>query len=176
MLWQDPRKAPYKINERIVTSKGSLALRISNHVHRKVVFAVKCIVLVVILGTVIGNPALGIPSAYADSIRGVGVGIYWDQGCTNRTLSIEWGPIEPDSNSTVMIYVRNEGDSAVSLWMATSHWTPSVASGYITLTWTYSGRTLSADEVIPIELNLNVSPTISGITDFSFDIAITTTG
>ena len=40
----------------------------------------------------------------------------------------------------------------------------------------YAGKILSANDVIPIELNLNVSPTISGITDFSFNIAITKTG
>jgi hypothetical protein len=60
--------------------------------------------------------------------------------------------------------------------MATSNWTPSVALGYITLIWDYSGRILGAGEVIPIELVLNVSPTVSGITDFGCDIVITATG
>jgi hypothetical protein len=176
MFWQTPKKVPYKVNERIVTSKGSFAIRISNRVTWRAVFATMCIILFVILGIIVGNPGWSISVAHADYVRGVGVGIYWDQGCTNRTLSLDWGLIEPGSNSTVMVYVRNEGDSAVSLWIATSNWTPSVALGYITLTWTYSGTILSADEVIPMELNLNVSPTVSGITDFSFDIVITTTG
>ena len=152
----------------------SFSVRIGNHVHRRAILATMCIVMVVILSTI--TMLFNATKTVHANVEGFGAEIYWDQGCTNRTRSIDWGPIEPDSNSTVIIYVRNEGDSAVSLWMATSHWTPSVASGYITLTWTYSGRTLSADEVIPIELNLNVSPTISGITDFSFDIAIATTG
>jgi len=71
-----------------------------------------------------------------------------------------------------MIYVRNEAESAVSLWLATSNWTPLAALSYMTLIWTYSGRILNADEVIPMKLILDVSPTISGITDFSFDIVI----
>lgn len=133
-----------------------------------------CIILVVILGTIIMNSGSS-NVAYANSISGEGVGIYWDQGCTNRTHSLDWGLINPGSNSTVMIYVRNEGNSAVSLKMATSNWTPSVALDYMTLTWTYSGKILSTYEVIPMELILKLSPTVNEITDFRFDIFITTT-
>ena len=175
MFWQDLRKVPDKGNARIVNSKVPFATRGSNRIHRRALFATICI-LVVILGTLIWASGWSRTIAHADSMRGIGVGIYWDQSCTNRTLSLGWGLIEPGSNSTVMVYVRNEGDSAVSLWIATSNWTPSSASSYMTLIWNYSDRMLSVDEVIPIELILTISPTASGITDFSFDIVITTTG
>jgi hypothetical protein len=176
MSWQGLRKVQGKITQRIVNSKAPLAIRIGNRVHRRAVLVTMCILLVFILGTIIWNSGSSRTVAYANSMRGVGVGIYWDQDCTNRTLSLDWGLIEPDSNNNVMVYVRNEGDSAVSLWMETSSWTPSVALGYMTLIWTYSGRILGAGEVIPMELILNVSPTVSEITDFSFDIVITATG
>lgn len=176
MFWQSLGKVPKKVNETIANSKVPFAIQISNRVHRKAVFATICIILVVVLGTILVNSVSNRTVAYAYSMSGVGVGIYWDQACTNRTLSLDWGLIAPGSNSTVMVYVRNEGDSAVSLWMATSNWTPSVASGYMTLSWTYSGRILSAYEVIPVELILNVYPTVSGISDFGFDIVITATG
>jgi hypothetical protein len=175
MFSPGPKKVPYKVNEGIVTSKGAFTIRISNRVTWRAVFATMCLILLVILGIIVGNPGWNIPVVHADYVRGVGVGIYWDQDCTNRVLSLDWGLIEPGLDSTVIVYVRNEDDSAVSLRMATSNWTPSVALGYITLTWTYSGKILSANDVIPIGLNLNVSPTVSGITDFSFDIVITTT-
>ena len=176
MFWRSSRKKQYKVNQRIVISKGSFAIRVSNRVTWKAVFATISIILLVILGIIVGNPVWSLPVAHADYVRGVGVGIYWDQGCTNRTLSLRWGLIGSGSNSTVIVYVRNEGTSAVSLWMATSNWTPSAALGYITLTWAYSGKILSADEVFPMELTLNVSPTVSGITDFSFEVVITATG
>jgi len=176
LFWQGRRKELNKVNERVVNSKAPSALRINNRVHRKAVFATMFIILVVIFGTIIVNSGWSRTVAYANSIRGVGVGISWDQGCTNRILSLDWGLIEPGSNSTVMVYVRNEGDSAVSLWLATSNWIPSVASAYMTLIWNYSGRILSPDEVIPVELILNDAPTVSGITNFSFDIVITATG
>ena len=115
------------------------AWQLKKRAHRIAAFAPMCIILIVILGAIIVNSGSSRTVANAYPMRGVGVGIYWDQGCTNRILSLDWGPIEPGSNSTVMVYVRNEGDSAVSLWMATSNWTPNVASSYMTLTWTYTG-------------------------------------
>jgi len=176
MLWKNLREVSNKINERIVKAKGPFAIKISNRVYRRAYLATLCIILVVNLGFLIRNSGSSGTVANANSIRGVGVGIYWDQDCTNRTLTVDWGLIEPGLNSTVMVYVRNEGDSAVSLWIETSNWTPSAALGYMTLIWSYPGRILSADEAIPMELILNVSPTISGIADFSFDIIITATG
>lgn len=161
-----------KVNETIVKSKVPYAIRIGNRIHRSVVFALTCILLVVILGTIIS----GITTAYADSINGVGVEIYWDQTCTKRTLSLDWGIIEPGTNNTLRVYVRNEGNSPVYLWMETSNWNPSTSLDYITLIWTYSDTILNVDEVIPIDLILNVAPTVSGITDFNFDTTITTTG
>ena len=160
----------------VVNSMAPVAIKVDNRVHRRVVFATIGIILVVIIGTTSVNSGSNRTISYAISMSGVGVGIYWDQACTNRTLSLDWGLIAPGSNSTMKIHVRNEGDSAVSLWMATSNWMPHVASNYITLAWTYTGRILSAGEVIPMNLILNVDPTVSGITDFSFDIVITATG
>ena len=171
-----PKQAQYKVNEGTEISKGFFAMRISNRVALRTVSATMCLILLVILGIIVGNPSWNIPVVHANYVSGTGVGIYWDQDCTNRVLSFDWGLIQPGLNSTVIVYVRNEDDSAVSLQMATSNWAPSVALDYITLTWTYAGKILSANDVIPIELNLNVSPTISGITDFSFNIAITKTG
>jgi hypothetical protein len=176
LFWHGHRKELNKVNERVVNSKPPFAVQVNNRVHRRAVLATMCILSVVILGTIIVNSGSSRTIAYANSISGVGVGIYWDHACTNRTLSLDWGLIEPGSSSKTMVYIRNEGNSAVSLWMTTSNWNPSAASGYLTLTWTYTDRILGAGEVIPMELILNVFHTVSGITDFSFDVVITATG
>ena len=176
MFWQSLGKVPTKVNERTAQSKTPFVIRISNRVHRRAILVTICTILVAIFGTIIVNSGSSRTFAYANSMRGIGVGIYWNQDCTNRTLSLDWGQIEPSSNSTVMVYVRNEGESAVSLWMTTSDWTPNVASNYMALSWNYTGRILSPHEVSPIELILNISPTVSGITDFSVDIVISATG
>ena len=110
------------------------------------------------------------------SLKGIGVGVYWDSACTNRTSSISWGALEPGSNKTVTVYVKNEGNSAATLSKFTQNWNPSTASDPMTLNWNYAGQTLSVNQVLQIKLTLTISPTISGIATFGFDVLITATG
>jgi hypothetical protein len=112
----------------------------------------------------------------AGSVVGVGVGIYWNSACTNRTSSISWGLINPGTNKTVTVYVRNEGNVAATLSRTTQNWNPATASSYMTLSWNYAGQTLSVNQVFQTRLTLAVSSTVTGITNFSFDIAIIATG
>jgi hypothetical protein len=56
------------------------------------------------------------------------------------------------------------------------NWNPSSASSYMTLNWNYAGQTLSVNQALQVRLTLVVSSTVSGITNFSFDIIITATG
>jgi hypothetical protein len=131
-----------------------------------------CLVIVVILVTITGS--FDASKTVHANVVGLGARIYWDQGCTNRTISHDWGSFEPGSSKTLTVYVQNEGDSAACLSVATSNWAPSAASSYITLNWNYSGQILGAGQVIPLELILAISPNITGITHFSFDATITT--
>ena len=110
------------------------------------------------------------------SVKGVGVGVYWNQACTNATSSISWGILDPGSNVNKTIYVRNEGNTASTLSMTTSNWNPTNASSYMTLSWNYGGQTLSVNQVVQVKLTLSVSSSVTGITNFSFDITITAVG
>jgi hypothetical protein len=174
MFCENLRKIPEKINEGMVNLRVSSATPISNCIHTKAIFTATCVLTIVVLGAIMVNFGSSKSIVYAGSVKGVGTGIYWDKACTNRTLSLDWGFIEAGSNNTFTIYVRNEGNSAVSLWLGASKWTPSTASSYMSLIWSYSGQVLSIDQVIPLELTLAVSPTINGVTGFSFDAIITT--
>lgn len=110
------------------------------------------------------------------SVKGVGVGIYWDNTCTNTASSINWGVLDPGSNKTVTVYIRNEGNAVATLSETTQNWNPSSASNYLTLKWNYAGQTMSVNQVLQVKLTLTVSPTISQITGFSFDITIIAAG
>ena len=110
------------------------------------------------------------------SVKGVGVGVYWNQACTNATSSISWGILDPGSNVNKTIYIRNEGNTAATLSMTTSNWNPTNASSYMTLSWNYGGQTLSVNQVVQVKLTLSVSSSVTGITNFSFDITITAVG
>ena len=142
--------------------------------YRKTIPAAICLLTIIAFGAFIASGGSAKSIVYASSVNGVGTGIYWDQACTNRTLSLPWGSVEAGSNTTLTIYIKNEGNSAAPLSLETSNWNPSAAINNISLKWNYSGQVLSAGQVIPIELTLTVCATVSGITNFSFDTTITT--
>lgn len=108
------------------------------------------------------------------SVTTIGVGVYWDQACTNPVSSIAWGTLDPGATVERTVFVRNEGNTDSSISLTTSNWSPSNASDYITLNWDYSGQTLSVNQVVQVKFTLSVSSSISGITNFSFDITIST--
>ncbi len=173
MFWEHLKKTPNNINKRLINLKATIATS-HTQVKRKTIFAAICVLFLITLITVIEDfgPAKSIVKA--DSMIGIGVGVYWDKDCRNTTNSLSWGLINPDSNNNLTIYVRNEYNSAVSLVLHTSNWTPYNSSSYMSLSWNYSEQILKTNEVIPIKLTLTISPTIIDITDFSFETIITT--
>ena len=110
------------------------------------------------------------------SVKTVGVEAYWDQGCTDLVISINWGKIEPAASRKVIVYLRNEGNSPITLSLTTKSWSPSQASTYITLSWNYTGSSIQPNEFKPVTLSLTISQSITGITSFGFDIVITGEG
>lgn len=110
------------------------------------------------------------------TIKGIGVGLYSEYACTNKVTSINWGVLEPGSNKTITIYVRNEGNAAATLSQATQNWNPTAASSYLTLRWNYAGQTISVNQILQVKLTLTLSSTVTGITNFGFDTVITSTG
>jgi hypothetical protein len=110
------------------------------------------------------------------TIKGLGVGIYSDSGCTRTLTSIDWGIADPGSTKNVTIYARNDGNTPVTLSLSTANWNPSNAANYISLSWNYNGQTIAANQVIQIILSLSISSSIQGITAYSFDIVISAVG
>jgi len=109
-------------------------------------------------------------------VKVVGVGVFWDVSCTNPVSFIDWGMVEPGSMNNVTVYVRNEGNVAANISLATENWNPSSASDYLALSWNYDGRPLNPLEVAQVTLTLAVSPSVQGIESFSFDIMISISG
>ena len=109
------------------------------------------------------------------SVTAVGVGVYSDSACTTALSAISWGTLNPGDVKNYTVYVRNEGTVSVTLNMTKGNWNPSSASSYITLTWNKEKYVLPAGQVVTAVLTLSVSPSVSGVTSFSFDITITGT-
>jgi len=110
------------------------------------------------------------------TVKTVGVGVFWDSNCTSPVSFIDWGMVEPGSMNHVTVYVRNEGNVAASLSLATENWNPSNASDYLTLSWNYDGRPLNPLEVAQVTLTLALPPSVQGIESFRFDIIISISG
>lgn len=108
-------------------------------------------------------------------VKSIGVEVYWDQACTNKTTSINWGTLDAGGVKTYNVYVKNNGTAAESLSMTTSNWSPASASSQISLSWNCSDYVLAHASVVGASLTLSVSSAISGITSFSFDITVTGT-
>jgi hypothetical protein len=106
------------------------------------------------------------------TLQAVGVEIYTDASLTRKATSISWGTLSPGTQRTFSIYIRNEGNTLITLRQSVSDWNPSNAAAYMTLTWNYAGQTLGIGQGMQITLTLTVSTSISGINDFSFDIII----
>lgn len=107
------------------------------------------------------------------SIKGTNIGLYADQACTTPVESIQWGLLEPGATANQTIYIRNEETKATTLTMTLSNWNPANLPNYIGLNWNYTGQTLDVSQVIQVRFTLSIQESTQGITDFSFDITIT---
>ena len=110
------------------------------------------------------------------NVKAIDIEVYWDSDCTNEVSLIDWGIIEPETTENVTVYILNTGNSNVMLSMNTTNWSPSSASNYITLSWDYEGQSIGLGQVVQTTLTLSMSPSIQGITSFSFDIVVAGSG
>jgi hypothetical protein len=109
-------------------------------------------------------------------IQTAGIAVYKDASCTTKASNVPWGTISPGSSRENVFYIKNEGTTALNLFLDTANWSPTNAANYLTLSWNYGGQTIQPNQVIKVTLTLTVSPSISGIDTFSFDIILTGTG
>ena len=105
----------------------------------------------------------------------VNVGVYQDSGCTQVLSTIDWGNVAPGSSPSKTIYVKNTGGIPISLNITVNTWNPSNAANYMTLTWNQESTVLNVGNSVATLLVLSISPSITGITNFSFNATITGT-
>ena len=110
------------------------------------------------------------------SVKAINVEVFWDLACTQVVSSIDWGTPEPGDSVNRTVYVKNSGSAPMNVSLSASGWVPVEAGNYLTLSWDREGAVVAVDEVVQAVLTLDVSGSITGITDFSFDIVIEGTG
>ena len=140
--------------------------------------AIIAIAMVGLILTVSTAGLLSVSQSVSSSgtVTTINVGVYSDSACTLPLTSINWGSISPGSSVTSTVYVKNTGNSQITLSMTKNSWTPTSADGPITLTWNRESTTLGVGLYTTAVLTLSVSSGISGISTFSVNIVITGTG
>ena len=106
------------------------------------------------------------------NIAAINVGIYSDFACSQKLESLDWGDIAPGELVNKTIYLKNTGNTMITLSMTANNWNPPDANGPITLTWNQEGTELNPSEVMNATLTLTVKEDISGVATFSVEILI----
>lgn len=133
---------------------------------RKLVFFLVFSILLITGSSATIYSSYVIPST--GTVKTVGVEVYWDSECTQKITSINWGMTEPGGTKKEIIYVKNTGNSPITLTLSMSNWNPLYAKLYIGLSWNFTGVLF---DVSPVELLLSISSNVN-FTNFSFDITI----
>ena len=112
-------------------------------------------------------------TSVAESVGfGKSIDVYWDAKCMNPVRSIDWGMLSPGETKSLIIYVRNEGESGTVLALNVYGWNPTVTSNYLNVVWNYSGTTVESGQLVAINLMLVVDSRVDGITNFSVTIDV----
>jgi hypothetical protein len=98
------------------------------------------------------------------------IGVYWDENCSLRVYSIDWGILSPGEAEEVVAFVRNEGNESFLFILRPQNWVPENASNHLRFSWSCDDSKVEVGEAVRVTLALLVSPNITGISDFSFDI------
>ena len=141
------------------------------------------ILVLLILGVAVASLTVGYSLGVAQRriassgiVKAIGIEVYADQACTVKVSEISWGTLSPGDSANRTIYVRNTGNTVVTLSMEASGWDPASASDCISLSWNLEGESLGAGSVKRADLLLTVSPSVSGVEAFSFTITIKGSG
>jgi len=102
--------------------------------------------------------------------------VYADQNCTIPVTSIDWNMMEPGQTKGITVFIRNAGNVPSTLNITTENWVPSEAEQYITFSNDYNGSILNPRQAVQVLFSLTISPSITGINQFSFDILVVISG
>ncbi len=125
-------------------------------------------------GTIESTPSPA-PTDVPQPVTSINVDIYTDAAATTPLSSLSWGTLSPGATVTRTIYIKNSGNTAETLNMTATQWTPAAASSVLTLTWNKETTTLAAGAVVPATLTLQVAAEPGSVTSFSMNIVITGT-
>jgi hypothetical protein len=78
--------------------------------------------------------------ANARVYKTVNIGVYTTKQCTQNLTSILWGPMRLGNNYTRTGYIRNNGNTKMTLSLSTGNWNLPALSNVLQVTWNYAVR------------------------------------
>lgn len=109
-------------------------------------------------------------------VKAINIEVYSDAACTQVLTAIDWGILEPSQVLSRTVYLKNVGNTPLTLSMSTSTWVPSSAESYISINWNAGSKVINPSDTLGANITLSVSSTIGGVDSFSFLIIITGSG
>ena len=137
------------------------------------------ILAAIMIAAVVSVIAIGVVERRISSqgrVKAINVEVFSDPECTQVLTEIYWGMIEPSETVSTEIYLKNTGNSPLTVSMSTSTWSPLTAENYISVNWDAEGKEINPSDFLRANITLSVSSSISGISSFSFLIIITGSG
>jgi hypothetical protein len=128
---------------------------------------------IALLATVYSAVTVNTTLSSSGRIVSVNLNVYSDSGRTEIVSSVDWGNLEPGDEISLMVWIENTGNSAETVMVTTDEWSPAGASEFLVFSSNANGMVLAPNEIIQANLTLSVSPDITGIETFGFDIIIT---
>ena len=124
------------------------------------------IVAILMMATAIAVNQPSTTVSHNGEIQTLNVGVFQDSTCTQVLSTLNWGTLKPGTSANRTVYVKNTGNTALTLNMTVTTWNPSVAASYITLTWNRQSFVLAGGNSVPALLVLSVSANVNGFTGF----------
>ena len=140
------------------------------------VFIALLVVTLLLSLTTLGLLTMSQTITSSGAITSINVAVFSDSACTTPVNALSWGIISPGTSASRTVYVKNTGNSQLTLNMRTESWVPAGANNSISVTWNKENAQLNVSQSTAADLTLTVSPSISGILNFSVNIIISGSG
>lgn len=125
------------------------------------------IIVAILIGVAIANVLQSIrPVQQTGIITSVDIQVYSDAQCTTVLTEINWGTVESPSINTRTIYVKNIGNTPVTLDLMDD------APADYSVSWNQINTPLDADESVAAIITLSVPSGLPKGSTFNFDITI----
>ena len=86
--------------------------------------------------------------------------------------TINWGVLEAGETSHIPIFVKNIGETKITLGLFTENWSSQQASENMHLSWDYDGIIIQPNQIVNGSLTLQIDQNCPELSQYGFDIII----